>query len=115
MERSERVQKRLEKITHGSASDFVNNLCQMLLRDGDKDRVHMFSVKFGEFRKSVYQYQHEILQLEGWGENYKKLEGIIKEICTILNWVDELLVLAMVDLSEIQQLYDKSELLYQKL
>ena len=110
----DRVQKRLEKLTHGSAHQFVDNLCQQLLRDNDKDRVLMFSTKLGEFQKSVYNYQHEVLQLEGWGENYRKLESISKNIRTVLAWVDELLVLAMVDITEVRQLYDKSELLYQK-
>jgi serine protease inhibitor ecotin len=114
MERGDRVQKRLEKLTHGSAHQFVDNLCQQLLRDNDKDRVLTFSTKLGEFQKSVYNYQHEVLQLEGWGENYRKLESISKNIRTVLAWVDELLVLAMVDITEVRQLYDKLELLYQK-
>ena len=114
MERGDRVQKHLEKLTHGSAHQFVDNLCQQLLRDNDKDRVLTFSTKLGEFQKSVYNYQHEVLQLEGWGENYRKLESISKNIRTVLAWVDELLVLAMVDITEVRQLYDKSELLYQK-
>ena len=101
MELSERVQKRLEKITHGSSHTFVDTLCQQLLRDGDKDRVLTFSTKLGELRKLVYLYQHEVLQVKGWGENYQKLEDLVQNIQIVLGWVDEVLVLAMVDISEV--------------
>jgi hypothetical protein len=115
MERGERVRMRLEKLTHGSAVQFVDNLCQQFLRDNDKDRLETFSSKLGELRKSVYGYQEEVLLLDGWGKNYEKLEYIVKDIRTVLDWVDELWVLAMVDVTEVQQLHDKSELLYQKM
>jgi hypothetical protein len=114
MERGERVRKRLEKIIHGSAVQFVDNLCQQFLRDNDKDRLETFSAKLGELQKSVYEYQEEVLLLDGWGKNYEKLEHIVKDIHSVLEWVDELWVLAMVDVTEVWQLYDKSELLYQK-
>jgi len=114
MELGERVRKRLDKITMGSASEFADSLCEQLLRDDDKDRVLAFSTKLGELRRLVYQYQHEVLQLAGYGENYQTLENIVKEIRIVSEWVDELLVLAMVDIGEVRRLYDASELLYQK-
>ncbi len=48
------------------------------------------------------------------GKTIKTLENIVKEICIVSEWVDELLVLAMVDIGEVRRLYDASELLYQK-
>jgi hypothetical protein len=114
MECSEMVWKRLEKITHGSASELVNTLCQQLLQDGDDDCVQTFSMKLGEQRKLIYLYQHEVLQLEGSGENYQKLETIVKEIHTLVGWLDELLVLVLLDITEVQWLYDGLELLFQK-
>jgi hypothetical protein len=59
-------------------------------------------------------YQHEVLQLDGWGENYQKLESLVQDIRTPLEWLDELLVLALLDITEVQRLYDLSGLLYQK-
>ena len=115
MERGEWVWMRLEKLTHGSAVQFVDNLCQQFLHDNNKDRLETFSSELGELWKLVYGYQEEVLLLDGWGKNYKKLECIVKDIRTVLDWVDELWVLAMVDVTEVQQLYDKSELLYQKM
>jgi hypothetical protein len=114
MEQGESVQKRLEKITHGSAFEFVNTLCQQLLRDHEDDRIQMFSTKLGELRDMVYMYQHEVLQLEGWGENYQKLEDLVKDIHTLLEWLDELLVLALLDITEVKQLFDVSGLCYQR-
>ena len=114
MERGASVRKRLEKMTHGSAFEFVNTLCQQLLRDHEDDRIQMFSTKLGELRDMVYMYQHEVLQLEGWGENYQKLEDLVKDIRTLLEWLDELLVLALLDITEIRQLFDVSGLCYQR-
>jgi hypothetical protein len=114
MERGEIVRKRFEKITHGSAFEFVNTLCQQLLRDGDDDRLQTFSTKLGELRKMVYLYQHEVLQLDGWGDNYQKLEGLVQDIRTPLEWLDEVLVLALLDITEVRRLYEASGLLYQK-
>ena len=62
----------------------------------------------------VYMYQHEVLQLEGWGENYQKLEDLVKDIRTLLEWLDELLVLALLDIMEIKQLFEVSGLCYQR-
>ena len=114
MERGERVRKRFEKLTHGSAFEFVNNLCQQFLHDNDKERLHVFSTKLGGLRDSIYQYQQEVLQLDGCGGNYQRLEDIVKNVRGVLDCVDELWVLAMVDSSEVRQLYDNLELLYQR-
>lgn len=62
----------------------------------------------------LYEYQNEVLQLDGVGNNYQKLQNIVRDVRSVLEWVDELLVFAMVDISEVQRLYDASELLYQK-
>jgi hypothetical protein len=114
MERGASVRKRLEKITHGSTFEFVNTLCQQLLCDHEDDRIQMFSTKLGELRNMVYMYQHKVLQLEGWGENYQKLEDLVKDIRTLLEWLDELLVLALLDITEIKQLFEVSGLCYQR-
>lgn len=114
MERGEMVQKRLEKMTHGSASEFVNTLCQQFLRDQDEDCLQTFSTKLGELRKMVYMYQHEVLQIDGYRENYQKLESLVQNIRTIMEWLDELLVFASLDVTEIQRLFDASGLLYQR-
>ena len=114
MERGESVRNRLEKITHGSAFEFVNTLCQQLLHNHEDDRIQTFSTKLGELRNMVYMYQHEVLQLDGWRENYQKLESLVKDIRTLLEWLDELLVLALLDITEIKRLFDVSGLLYQR-
>jgi plasmid maintenance system killer protein len=114
MERGKMVWKHLEKITHGSAMEFINTLCQQLLQDGDDDRVRTFSTKLGEQWKLIYLYQHEVLQLDSAGENYQKLENIVKEIRTLVGWLDEISVLTLLDITEVQRLYDASELLFQK-
>lgn len=114
MELGERVRKRFERLTHGSAYEFVDILCQQFLRDQDKDRLQNFSTKLGEFRKLVHLYQQEILQAEGWGENYQTLESINCTIRTALEWVDEVWVLGIVDPVEVQRLYNASKLIYQK-
>jgi len=62
----------------------------------------------------LYEYQNKVLQLDSVGNNYQKLQNIVRDVRSVLEWVDELLVFAMVDISEVQQLYDASELLYQK-
>jgi len=71
MELGKRVRKQLDKITMGSASEFADSLCEQLLCDDNKDRVLAFSTKLGELQRLVYQYQHEVLQLAGYGENYQ--------------------------------------------
>ena len=114
MELGERVQKRLAKITNGSPFEFVHCICKQLLQDHDKDRVHTFSIELSKLQKMLYKYQNEVLQLDGVGNNYKKLQNIVKDVRLVLEWVDELLVLAMVDIHEVRQLYYTSELLYQK-
>lgn len=114
MERGEMVRKRLEKITHGSASEFVNTLCQQFLRDHDDNRIQTFSTRLGELRKMVYMYQHEVLQIDGFGENYQILESLVQDIRTLMEWLDELLVFALLDITEVQRLFDASGLLYQK-
>src|SRR5258705_149116 len=108
MELGERVRKRFERITHGSTYEFVDLLCQQFLRDCDKDRLQNFSTKLGDFRKLIHLYQQEILQAEGWGENYQKLESIDRDIRTALGWVDEVWVLGMVDPVEVQRLHQAS-------
>ena len=62
----------------------------------------------------LYEYQNKVLQLDGVGNNYQKLQNIVRDVRSVLEWVDELLVFTMVDISEVQRLYDASELLYQK-
>ncbi|KAF8814360.1 hypothetical protein BYT27DRAFT_7082456, partial [Phlegmacium glaucopus] len=113
MERAESVDKRLTRITGDSPSQYLNTMCLDFLADYDKDPIHEQTVKLGKLQKAIYKYQNEIYALDGVGETYRKVDKIVKQVCMVVSWVEELLCYAMVDAEEVKTRYEKHQFFYQ--
>jgi len=84
LECAERTKERLDKITQASPSHFLNGICKKFIQDTDKDNIHLYAVQLAKLQKAIYRYQGEVLQLDGLGDVWKRVEEISKEICLIV-------------------------------
>jgi hypothetical protein len=113
MERAESIDKRLKGITGDSPSEYLSRICLDFLADYDKDPIHEQIIKLGKLQKAIYKYQNEIFSLDGVGPAFRRVDNIVKHVCMVVGWVEELLCYAMVDADEVKIRYEKQEFLYQ--
>jgi hypothetical protein len=113
MERVESIDKRLKIITGDSPSGYLNQICCDFLVDYDKDPIHEQTIKLGKLQKAIYKYQNEIFALEGIGPTYRRVDAIVKQVCAVVSWVEEILCFAMVDAEEVKIRFERNEFLYQ--
>lgn len=113
MERAESIDKRLKTITGDAPSEYLNRICQDFLADYEKDPIHEQIVKLGKLQKAIYKYQNEVLAIDGIGPAFFRVNDIVKQVCMVVSWVEELLCYAMVDAEEVKTRWEKHEFLYQ--
>ncbi|KAF8797649.1 hypothetical protein BYT27DRAFT_7219066 [Phlegmacium glaucopus] len=113
MEHAESVDKQLTTITGDSPSRYLNTMCLDFLANYDKDPIHEQTIKLSKLQKVIYKYWNEIYALDGVGETYGKVDKIVKHICMVVSWVEELLCYAMVDVEEVKTRYEKHQFFYQ--
>lgn len=113
MERVESIDKRLKIITRDSPSEYLNQICCNFLADYDKDPIHEQTIKLGKLQKAIYKYQNEIYALDGIGPTYRRVDDIVKQVCMVVGWVEELLCFAMVDAKEVKIHFERHEFLFQ--
>ena len=80
----------------------------------DKDAVHAHVVKLGKCQKSIYKYQNEIYTLRGVTPEYHMVDKMVKEVCRVLGWMEELLCYVMVDVAEVARMHQGCDFEYQK-
>lgn len=113
MEVVERVSRQLGRIVSPSAQEFVNNVCLKYLEDRDKDCIYEHVTKIGKLQKSIYRYQNEVYMLEGAGPGCDRASQVVKDVCNLLKWIEEILCYAMVDFQEVRDCHVGKKFMYQ--
>jgi hypothetical protein len=113
MERVESIDKRLKIITGDSPLEYLNQICHDFLTNHDKDPIHEQTIKLGKLQMAIYKYQNEIYALDGIGPTYCRVDELVKKVCRVVGWVEDLLCLAMVNAEEVKVRFERNELLYQ--
>lgn len=92
---------------------YVDNVVKKFLATGNKDVFRDEIVKLGNLQKFGQRYEAEILQLVGVGKELEKVSMLERDISSIIHWFEELICLAMVDMSEFTETYCKSKFDFQ--
>jgi hypothetical protein len=117
LEQANQIQYRLGKLIglpEISAPEFMDKLCIDFLANRDKDLIQEHVDKAGKLQKKIRKYQNEVLTLAGIGPDFNRVDAIVKEVCMLVGWVEELLCLAMVDAAEFTQMYETRSFCFQK-
>jgi hypothetical protein len=82
--------------------------------DRDKDFVYEKVVAIGSLQKSMYKYENEVLTMVGVGTEYDKVRRITESVCEVIQWLEEVLCLAMVDVGEVDKMYKDRQFSFQR-
>lgn len=113
MEAVERVHRRLAGIVGTSPKDYAENICTSFLENQDKDKIYEQVVKLSKLQKSIYRYQNEVYALSGMGAEELRAAEVLREVVTMVTWVEEILCYAMVDIEEVRDRYTGKQFMYQ--
>jgi hypothetical protein len=113
MEHANRVFARMNRITLDNPTAFMEQVCLAFLTNKDIDAVHQHVVKLGKCQKSIYKYQNEIYTLGGITQDYHTVDKMVKEICRVVRWIEELFCYAMVDIAEVGRMHQGHNFEYQ--
>ena len=53
----------------------------------------------------MYRYENEVLTLAGMGSEYDKVRAITHIVCKVIQWLEEVLCLAMIDATDVEERY----------
>ena len=113
MEQVDCVYKQFKITVSDVPTNFVERICLVFLSHLNKDILYEHVAKLGRLQKLIYQYHSEILTLAGVGPTLQKVEGISKEICDVVGWIEEILCHGMVDADEVVRIHQAREFEYQ--
>lgn len=113
MFKAENVKRQLDRMTGDNPQQFVDEICLSFLRSGEKDVIHEYVTKLGDFQKRVVHCQDEILQLAGVGEEWNRLSEIAEDVRKMTFWVEEIFCYAIVAYLDVDRMYHNSEFMYQ--
>ncbi|KAF8798551.1 hypothetical protein BYT27DRAFT_7122835, partial [Phlegmacium glaucopus] len=113
MERADSVGRRLNRITANAPVIYADQISAQFLVDNDKDLIHNHVVNLSKLQKLIYKYQNEIYALGGICEEYHLADIIVKDVCKVVRWIEELLCYAMVDSDEFRIFYETRKFMYQ--
>jgi hypothetical protein len=115
LECANHVSAQLQKLTGNDPSKFLYCTVEEFLRHYDNEVFYEKIVEIGKLQKSMYQYEDEVLTLAGMGAEYDKVKVITHLVCKVIQWLEEVLCMAMVDATEVEEMYKARQLSFQKL
>jgi hypothetical protein len=104
----------MNRITRNDPTEFMEQVCLAFLTDEDIDTVQKPVVELEKCQKSIYKYQNEIYALGGMTQEYHRVDKMVKEICRVVRWIEELLCCAMVDVREVGRMHQERHFEYQQ-
>lgn len=113
LERADRINARLRKITGDDARQYLRRIVEGFLGNRDKDAVYEQIVAVGKLQKSVCSYENKVLTLAGLGPEHDKLMEVIRAVDDVVRWLEEVLCLAMVDAAEVEVKYNLCQFSFQ--
>lgn len=87
---------------------------EKFLRDGDQDFIGQQLAEIGKLQSSVYKYENEVLTLAGVGQEYDKVRKTTLVVCEAIQWLEEVLCVAIVDPSDVEKMYKGGEFDFQR-
>jgi len=97
------------------ASKFLHCAVEEFLRHYDKEVIYEKIVEIGKLQKSMYRYENEVLTLAGMGAELDKVKVITHLVCKVIQWLEEVLCMAMVDATEVEEMYKGRQFSFQRL
>ena len=104
----------MKRITANDPTAFMDQACLAFLKDEDKETVHKHVIRLGKCQKLIYRYQNQIYSLLGLTEEYYMVDKMVREVCMVVCWIEELLCYMMVDVAEVARMHQGHEFEYQK-
>ena len=89
-------------------------MCVAFLAVNDKDIINTQLIRLTQCQKSIYKYQNRIYELVGITQQYRTVDTMAKDIHRVVNWIEELLCSAMVDVSEVDRMHQAQDFEFQK-
>ncbi|KAG6830942.1 hypothetical protein H0H93_013893 [Arthromyces matolae] len=116
--RVERVAKRLTKEVGPSPFTFMENLYSNYQSTHDNQDILNAVLRIEKLKKCTAIYLHEILQLSGCGDEYRRGQEVARKVSSLFSSLDDLgLHTTICDdgMPDFETLHDRKEFLYQTL
>lgn len=113
-EYSKSVQRRFNRLTDDNPIKYVEKICSQFIQDHNKDNIHAEVVKLSNLQKRIYRSQNEILNLAGLGPEWNAVDIIVKKICTVVNWLEDVFCQAILGHSEVCKMYNRTQFAYKQ-
>ncbi|KIL55457.1 hypothetical protein M378DRAFT_90885 [Amanita muscaria Koide BX008] len=107
------IQDKLRQCTAPSSNAYVAGLYDKFMKTADEALIDRAVAKVQSFRKQLLDCEHNILQLAGVGKALDAVHEIVCEVGMIIKCLEEILCLAMTDISELVNMHEQKQLLYQ--
>jgi len=111
--KSEQAIQDLHNLLGTPPKEFVEKMCLEIMEDFDLTRVNLYVLVFGKLQMTLDQCHNEVLNLKGTGAEWRCIYKRVKQICTIVNWVDNILCYVIMDKDQLIENYHLWWLMYQ--
>jgi len=111
--RTDHVVIKLDNLVNQSAQEYVKTIYKCYKKTGNKDDIQDAIVDSAQLQKSNHWYDAEILQLVRLGVEWKHASDIYKCVGDVVKWLEEFLLLAMVNTKNLIYSHSCNTLLYQ--
>lgn len=119
--RAQSIRTSMNQILEGSVKEYLDKRMfwfEVDLTDPRPDTsvkvIQLHSSKFDNLVDRLKECKDSIYTLLGYGEQYKALEALDRELRDIIGWLSEIECLALVDPAAVVQEFKNGELLYQR-
>ncbi|KAK0464084.1 hypothetical protein IW261DRAFT_1574056 [Armillaria novae-zelandiae] len=120
MDKIERLSIKFALITHGSLKLHANAVYQLYQKSitanrpkGYRSVLDSAVLEISSIEDSILQHEHIILNTAGVGKEMRRLRVILDPVHTLVSWLEEILMEAMISPASLKGKYLKGELAFQ--
>jgi hypothetical protein len=113
LEHVERLSIKYNKLIGKSASSYVENIVIDYLDSGDVSCVNDAVGLATDLQTAMRQYEAEILEVAGFGEEWEAATDMTELVDTLVRWLEEVLCLAMIHHDDVFNAHERRLLMYQ--
>lgn len=113
LERSKSIQSRLHKICGPNETAYLDNLCARFIKENCKEEIGTHISNLDKLQVSIHKYENKVIALSGIGSAYEIVNGIAKEVRTVLGNLEDIFCAALIGVEEVGNMRSAGKFLYQ--
>lgn len=119
LDRVRAIPSRVRRYIKSTPVEFTNAVCQTFMEnkgstDGANHIITDHLANLGKIRKSLSKYQDQVLQVYGCAAEYQEGDAIGQRLVRLIDWLEEVLMLVLLDPELVQARYRARNFAFQK-